>query len=57
MCYYGKQRIRDHVLERLQSECDIVIRYYRSTVIPDDNKSKVFYRIVKNIPHVKELRD
>ena len=40
------------MLERLQSECDIVIRYYRSTVIPDDNKSKVCYRIVKKKFHM-----
>lgn len=45
---------------RLQSECDMVIRYYRSTVIPGETRSRVLYIYrmkVTRIEHVKEQRE
>lgn len=58
--YCGKQKTRELEFERLQSECDMVIRYYRSTVIPGETRSRALciYRMkVTRIEHVKEQRE
>lgn len=60
MCYRGKQKTRDLGLKKLSSECDIVIRYYKSTVIPSNNKIRVLYvyrmKVTKTVC-VKQLKD
>lgn len=60
MSYCKKQRTRELGLKKLSSECGIVIRYYRSTVIPSNNKIQGIICLLneghKN-EYVKQLKD